>query len=352
MIVFASLSLPLLLLAFGGAAAVVWFAGVRLSDTTDVLAVRFGLGQALGGAILLAIATNLPEIAITVSAALGDRVGVAVGNILGGIAIQTAVLALLDAGAGGEPLTYRAASLIAVLEGALVIAVLAVVVMGSQLPAWLIVDRVTPEAILIVVLWAVGLRLIGTARKGLPWRAAGDGDTGDGGADTEEPDRRDGRDQGTARTALVFAAAAAATLAGGVVLERSGEAIAGALGMSGVVFGATLLAAATALPEVSTGLAAVRLGNHELAVSDIFGGNAFLPVLFLPAAVLSGQAVLPGSEATDIYLTALGSLLTAVYVVGLVFRSRRRILRLGIDSVAVLVLYLVGIAGLVAIAQG
>ena len=61
----------------------------------------------------------------------------AVGNILGGIAIQTVVLVVLDAFGvrGREPLTYRAASLSLVLEGVLVIAVLTVAVMGSQLPS-------------------------------------------------------------------------------------------------------------------------------------------------------------------------------------------------------------------------
>ena len=104
---FGSPSLPILLLIFVGAAAFVWMAGVRLSDTTDVLSSRLGLGEALGGLIMLAIVTNLPEIAITVSAALSDELGVAVGNILGGIAIQTVVLVVLDAfGMGGrDPLT-------------------------------------------------------------------------------------------------------------------------------------------------------------------------------------------------------------------------------------------------------
>lgn len=73
---------------------------------------RFHLGSALGGLILLAIATNLPELAITVSAALPGDLGVAVGNILGGIALQTVVLVVLDVFGvkGKRPLTFKAAS--------------------------------------------------------------------------------------------------------------------------------------------------------------------------------------------------------------------------------------------------
>src|SRR5918912_1212293 len=117
--------------------------------------------------------------------------------------------------------------------------------------------------------------------------------------------------------------------------------------MSGVLFVATALAAATALPELSTGLTSTRLGDYQLAISDIFGGNAFLPVLFLVATLLSGSAVLPRAHASDVYLTALGALLTVIYMVGLVFRPRRQWLRMGPDSLAVLVAYAIGITGLV-----
>jgi cation:H+ antiporter len=144
--VFSSLPLSALIFVFAVTAGAVWAAGVRLSDTTDVLLERFGLGQALGGLILLAIVTNLPEIAITASASLSGEIGIAVGNILGGIAIQTAVLVLVDAFGvrGGRSLSYRAASLSLVLEGTLVIIVLAVTVMSSRLPPSLIFGRVTP----------------------------------------------------------------------------------------------------------------------------------------------------------------------------------------------------------------
>ncbi len=351
-----SLGTPLLLLIFALAASAIWVAGIQLSDQTDVLATRLHLGAALGGLILLALATNLPEIAIVASASLSGNVGVAVGNILGGIAIQTVVLVALDVFGvrGSHPLTYRAASLVLVLEGLAVIAVLAIVVAGTQLPSDVIVWRVTPDSLLIAIAWFASLLLVQRAAKGLPWHESGEapdnqeGERGHSQQKTEQAATTKG--VGTARAATIFAAAALVTLLAGVVLERSGDAIAEHIGLSGVLFGATILAAATSLPEVSTGLTSVRQGDYQLAVSDIFGGNAFLPALFLLATLLSGKAVLPQAQDTDIYLTAVGVVLTAVYVTGLLFRPTRRIGRMGIDSLVVLVLYAIAVAGLFAIA--
>lgn len=355
---FDGLSVPILLGIFLASAAVIWFAGIRLSDTTDILSARFGLGQALGGVILLAIATNLPEIAITASAAFRDNLGVAVGNILGGIAIQTVVLVLLDAfGMKDErPLTYRAASLTLVIEGLLVIAVLIIAIGATQFPAWLIAFRVTPDAVLIAVFWAAGVWLIGRANAGLPWHESS-GDAPDtqekpkGASRHEKAQGAGGPPKGTGRAVAVFAIAAVATLATGVTIEESGTALAGHIGMSGVLFGATILAATTSLPELSTGLTSTKMKDYQLAISDIFGGNAFLPVLFLLATLISGRAVLPHAQATDIYLGTLGILLTCIYIAGLIFRPRRRVLGMGVDSLIVLILYLGGTVGLIFVAQ-
>jgi cation:H+ antiporter len=344
----------LLLFVFGAAAAGVWIAGIYLSSSTDVLSERLHLGAAVGGLILLALATNLPEIAITASAALSHDLGIAIGNILGGIAIQTVVLAVLDVfGLGrSKPLSYVGSSLQLVLEAGLVIGVLVVAVMGTQLPASMTHFRVEPAAVFIAALWIVGLWLLGRARSGLPWHEQGNPPGNDAAPRGTRKKARDERAQhSTGRAAAVFAVAALVTLVGGVVLERSGERIASHVGMTGVLFGATVLAAATSLPEVSTGIASVRMGDYQLAFSDIFGGNAFLPVLFLVASLLSGEAVLPQAHNTDIYLTALGALLTAVYIYGLIFRPRRQVARMGLDSVTVLCLYIVGVVGLVFISH-
>jgi cation:H+ antiporter len=345
-------TIALLAAGFAAASAAVWAAGTRLSRATDVLSTRFRLGEALGGAILLAIATNLPEIAIVTTAAFAHNLGIATGNILGGIAIQTVVLALLDRfGVRDAPLSYRAASLQLVVEGALVVALLAIVVDGTRLQPGAIYLRLTAPAVLIAVVWLAGLWLVDRAQDGLPWHESGnppDGQEHPRGHKTAVVERQG---PSTRRAALEFAVAAGVTLAGGVALERLSESISTRVGLSGVLFGATVLAAATALPEISTGLESLKLGDYQLAVSDIFGGNAFLPVLFLPATLISGDAVLPQAHASDVYLTALAILLTVVYMAGLLFRPRRQWARFGPDSIAVVALYALGIVGLAFVAQ-
>ena len=83
------------------------------------------------------------------------------------------------------------------------------------------------------------------------------------------------------------------TLTAGVTLEMTGNTLADRAGVNGVIFGATVLALATALPEISSGIAAVRLGDNALALGDIFGGNAFQLCLFLVADLVAGSPVLP-----------------------------------------------------------
>ena len=348
------MSLLALWLAFAVAGVAVWLAGTRLSVATDVISCRLSLGQDLGGLIFLAIVTNLPETAIILAASVNGDTGLAAGNILGGIAIQTVVLVLLDViEVPDVPLTHRAASLGLVLEGMMVVAMLSVAIIGSRLSASLVFLRLTPVGMAILGLWVAGLLLVRRARTSLPWQ--------DSGTPADAQPRRQGRsarhrkreldrlEYSSLRLWVTFVGAALVTLFAGVVLELTSAGIAAMLGLQGAVFGATILAAVTALPEISTGVASVQLGDYRLAVSDIFGGNAFLPVLFPLATLATGVVILPHASDVDIYLAALGILLTAVYVVGLIFRPKRQFMRLGPDSIVVLALYVLGIIGLLAV---
>src|SRR5262249_9215959 len=157
-----SLATPLLVAIFVIGAVATWMAGVTLSKTTDALDARFGLGEELGGVLLLAIAGSLPEVAITVSAAAQGNLDIAAGNLIGGIAMQTMVLTLCDIAAGPvRPLTYLVGALTPVLEGLLVVLVVSGVLMGALLnPSTAIGGVVSPASIAIVLVWIVGVYVI------------------------------------------------------------------------------------------------------------------------------------------------------------------------------------------------
>ena len=348
-----ALATPWLVIVFTAAAAATWAAGTRLSKLTDALDARFGLGEELGGILLLAFAGTLPELAITVSAAAQGNLDLAAGNLIGGIAVQTMVLVVCDIAAGRErPLTFLVGALTPVLEGMLVILVVSGVLMGALLsPSTAIAGTVSPASLAIVVVWLGGVYVINRVRKSPSWSVSMPG---------SRPGRRHRREphpqaqhpfprSSTARVAALFALACAVTLVAGVALELSGNTLADRGGVNGVIFGATVLASVTALPEISSGIAAVRLGDNALAVGDIFGGNSFQVCLFLLADLIAGSPVLPTAGRLNGWLGALGISLTAIYASGVVCRPLHCIGRIGPDSLLAIVVFGLGIAGLVAL---
>lgn len=92
-------------LVFVGAAAAVWVAGTRVSGYADVISQRTGLGQAIVGLVLLGGITSLPEIAASSTSALAGDAPLAVNNLLGGVAMQVAILAIGDLAVGRAALT-------------------------------------------------------------------------------------------------------------------------------------------------------------------------------------------------------------------------------------------------------
>ena len=117
-------------------------------------------------------------------------------------------------------------------------------------------------------------------------------------------------------------------------------------GREGAIFGARSSPRRRRFPKSRPVCTRFVPGRYELAMSDIVAGNAFLPVLFLLGTLLSGRALLPDAKGPDLYLAALGALLTAVYCVGIILRSKRQLFGAGIDSLLVLALYVAGITGL------
>src|SRR5262249_43560813 len=164
---------PLLLVVFGVGAAATWVAGVYLSRSTDALDDRLHFGEAVGGMVFLAVAGSLPELAITISAALAGNLGLASGNLTGGIATPTLVLLLCDSVIRGErPPSFMVGSLIPVLEALLVVIGVTATVAGGLPPPADSIGPVSPASVAIVVRWVAGLVVLNRVRKDPRWRAA------------------------------------------------------------------------------------------------------------------------------------------------------------------------------------
>jgi cation:H+ antiporter len=350
------LGTPALILLFVLAAGITWIAGMLLSDTTDVVDDRFHLGDALGGLILLGLAGTLPEIAITVTAALGGHLGLATGNLLGGVAMQTLVLVLLDATSGSRtPLTTLSNVLEPMVEALLVMLLVSLALLGPLLPSSATIGPVSPVSILLVLTWLGGLVVIDHLAKDERWRAVGEHIRGlvvAPAPEAAEGVRRNRFERSSTGLVLVgFGVAALLTLGAGVVLAQTGSALASRWGIDGVIFGATILAAVTALPEISSGIRAVRLGDVGLAMGDIFGGNQVQLTLFLLADLLAGEPVLHSVSTSSTWLGGMGAAVTGVFAIGLIVRPRRKLLGVGPDSLLALLAYALGIWGLVAIVR-
>lgn len=327
-----NLSYSIILFIISG--LIIWVACSKLSAIVDYIDDEFGLGTAFGGTIMLAIVTNLPEIAITFNGAIKGNIDLAVGNILGGITIQSNLLVLFDfAGRKQQkPLSTLSSSETGILQGLFLVAILCVVIIGKQFPSDFIFSRTTPPEILILMLWLVSI----WAMKKFQQKKS------------DVVKSKNKTNSKLTRTSSIFwlIIISIIVLVFGVILENTSSTIANHYKIDGVIFGATILALVTSLPEISGGLAFVKRNSYTPIIDDIFGGNAFLPCLFVPAIIITNNPILPSAKNTDIYLTSTAMIITLIYLIGMLIQNQKKYAGMGVDSWIALFTYLLSIIGL------
>ncbi len=329
----ATSSLPWATGVFVLAAAVIGVAGSRLSSICDRLADRTGLGEAFTGAVLLGAVTSLPGITASVTAALDGLPTLALSNAIGGIAVQTAFLAIADIAYRRANLEHAAASVPNMMQASLLVILLALMLAAMAAPA-VTVFGVHPLSPLLLVVYGFGIQIVYRSREHPMWTPRMTRST-----------RLDEPDAGATglplqRLWIEFVVVAVLVIGAGVAATRSGEQIATATGMSHTFVGALLLAVATSLPELVTSVAAVRRSALTLAVGGVIGGNAF-DTLFAAVADFAYRSgsLYHGASGGEQFLISLTIVMTGVLLLGLLRRERLGIARIGFESFAVLVLY-------------
>lgn len=322
-------------------AVVITLAGAKLAGLADKLADRTGVGEAVTGALFLGATTSLPGLITSLTAARDGYAEMAVSNAVGGIAAQTAFLAIADISLGRVNLEHRAASLANLLQGGLLVALLSLVVITANIPEWTIWS-VSPVSPLMIIMYIYGVKLASRARAEPMWKPKKTRET-----QTDTPqDAASERGKATGKLWTFFLSLGFLTGVAGWFVGRSGIALIAEGGLSQSLVGGLFTAISSSLPELVTSIAAVRRGAYTLAVGGIIGGNAF-DTLFVAA---SDFAYRPGSiyhaaGSRETFLVAIAILMTAILLMGLVSREKRGIANIGYESFAILLIY----AGAVAV---
>lgn len=309
-------------------ASIIWYACNKLADVVEYIDLEFGLGNAFGGALILSVVTNLPEVAIAIASIVSGNYGLITGNLLGGIAIQNLLLVLFDFySKDSKPLASLVSSRAGILQGLSLVFIIVLCFIAGKSNMQFSIIGANWAIWLVLFVWLFSLYLVGKFEVVISNESIGNL-----------------KDYTRKSSLWILLGISIVVLFFGVLLSTSSDAIANHFNMSGIFFGATILALVTSLPEISSGLKFVKNKDYAPILSDIFGGNIFLPVLLLPASVFAGKNIISNGGKSNDTILILAFVISIIFIVGMWLKSSYKKYGLGFDSWLML---LVGILGFV-----
>ncbi|MFA7241420.1 MAG: sodium:calcium antiporter [Sulfuricellaceae bacterium] len=311
---------------------VIGFAGWHLSRNGDIIAEKTGMSASLVGLILLSTATSLPELVTGLSAVTAANApDIAVGDVLGSAVFNLAILVVLDALYRRESLYSRAAQghILSAALGALLLAFAAFSILLDRSGASPALGHVGLYTPVIVVVYLMSMRVIYQYEQ----RTV---------AAFTEAEAQRYPDITLRRAVIDYLMAALAVVAAGSWLPFVAAGISDLMGWGQSFVGAILVAAVTSAPEVAVTLSALRMGAIDMAIANLLGSNLFNIVILAVDDLAYQHGPLLAQVSPSHAISALTAvMMSAVVIVGLIFRPHRRVL-LGLTwvSLGLFVLYI------------
>ncbi len=245
------------------------------------LAVCLGLSPLLIGLTVVAAATSMPELVVTVTSGIEGVPDLGVGNVIGSNIAN--ILLILGTAAVLWPIATRPEH---VMRDGMVL--LTATVLFTAFAFTSTVGRLEGSLMLVaLVLYLVfsyfNDRRINGKRSAEAAQAAADQDSAARDAALKDERRIE---KAPARPgplmAMIFVVTGVGALVGGSHLLVDGaEDIARVLGVSDAVIGLTLVAVGTSLPELATAIVAGMRRHSEIALGNVLGSNLFNLLLVL-----------------------------------------------------------------------
>ncbi len=240
------------------------------------LAKKFGMPEVVVGATIVSLGTTSPEAAVSVLAAFSGDAGLAIGNGVGSIIADTGLIF----GVGCLMTRLPADKFVLSRQGwvqlgsAVILAALCYFLYAIQGH-----DATIPRiagigfVVLLVGYLAISVKWAKQHPSGEPHILAEPDDT-------IHADREIHAERGVAFLFGIGLIGLALVIASGDVLVGSVTVVAERWGIPDAVIASTIVALGTSLPELVTGLTAIRKGHPELLVGNVIGAD-ILNVLFV-----------------------------------------------------------------------
>jgi cation:H+ antiporter len=278
------MTLTAFLMAAGGL-VLLFIGGEVLLRGAVGLALRLGISPMLIGLTIVAFATSMPELVVTLTAGLEGVPDVGVGNVVGSnianILLILGTAALISPIATEPRLILRDSSVMILATGVFVVFAM----MGTLVP----LHGGIMLSLLLIYLW-ISYR---TERSSSSDRAA----------ELAELEDAGNAPCGIPVASLLIAVGIAGLILGSNLLVDGAVDIARGLGISEAVIGLTLVAFGTSLPELATAIVAGFRGHTEVALGNVLGSNIFNILLIIGAlAILTPVAVSPEILGFDIWI--------------------------------------------------
>ena len=245
-------------------------------DSAVGIAKRFHVPEIIIGATVVSIGTTLPEVMVSVTAAVNQNGAIAYGNAIGSIICNTALIAALTIAIRPAPVDRKTIGTpIVFFFVSAAIYMVAAYIFG-RFDRWL--------GIVMLLVFAVYMAT--TIYKGFKNPVEGH---------EEEEEASEGGS--LLKDVIVLIISAALIAVGADMLEGSSVSLATMAGIPAEVVGVTVVALCTSLPELVTAVTALVKGHGALSLGNIIGANIFNLVLVSGAAVtISPFAIPDGSK--------------------------------------------------------
>lgn len=324
----------LLWIAFIICTSVIVYSGTRLSKYGDIIAEKTGLGRTWIGVVLMASVTSLPELVTGVSSVTYANVpDIAVGDVLGSCVFNLLILSFLDAMHRPTPISSRAhhGHVLSAGFGILLLGIAALsLFLGRQILPF---GWIGPYTLFFVVIYFTAMRLVYFYEKRQIAQFV------------KEIAVELKYEKVPIRTAVVnYTVNALFVITAAIFLPRIGEGIAEMTGLGQTFVGNIFIAVSTSLPEVVVSVAAVKIGEIDLAIGNLFGSNVFnIFILALDDLFFTKGPLLSFANPNHI-ISALSSIaMTTIAITGLTYRTEKKPIFLAWDSIGILLVYAINL---------